>query len=65
MILVLVAISRLYFVFYFINVVIRRGKLMPHDRLSGTLYMATELPDRSMHHSQPEDMPDQEERSTR
>lgn len=65
MILVLVAISRLYFVFYFINVVLRRGKLMPHDRLSGTLYMATELPDKSRHHSQPEDMSNRGEQSTR
>lgn len=46
LILALVAISRLYFLIYFINVVLRGGKLMPHDRLSGTLYMATELPDK-------------------
>ena len=42
MILVLVAVSRIYFVIYFINVVLRRGKLMPHDKLSGTLYMVND-----------------------
>ena len=47
LILALVFVSRLYFVIYFVNVVLRRGKLMPHDRLSGTLYMTTELPDES------------------
>lgn len=45
MILALVFVSRFYFVLYFINVVLRKGKLMPHDKLSGTLYMAVELPD--------------------
>ena len=44
-ILALVFISRLYFVMYFINVVLRKGKLMPHDKLSGTLYMVAELPE--------------------
>ena len=46
-ILALVFFSRFYYVLYFINVVLRRGKLMPHDKLSGTLYMAVELPDKS------------------
>ena len=41
-ILVLTAISRLYFFIYFINVVLRKGRLMPHDKLSRTLYMVTE-----------------------
>ena len=44
-ILALVFISRLYYVMYFINVVLRKGKLMPHDKLSGTLYMVAELPE--------------------
>jgi hypothetical protein len=44
-ILALVFISRLYFVMYFINVVLRKGKLMPHDKFSGTLYMVAELPE--------------------
>ena len=43
MILLLVFISRIYFIIYFINVVLRKGKLMPHDKLSGTLYMATDI----------------------
>ena len=45
MILLLLFISRIYFFIYLINVVLRKGKLMPHDKLSGTLYMATALPD--------------------
>ena len=45
LILVLTAVSRIYFIMYFINAVFRKGKLMPHDKLSGTLYMATELPE--------------------
>ncbi len=44
-ILALVFVSRLYFMIYFVNVVLRRGKLMPHDKLSETLYMVVELPD--------------------
>lgn len=43
-ILGLTAVSRIYFFMYFINVVLRRGRLMPHDKLSRTLYMATEIP---------------------
>ena len=46
MIILLVFISRIYFIIYFINVVLRKGKLMPHDKLSGTLYMATDIPER-------------------
>ena len=45
LILGLTAVSRVYFFMYFINAVFRKGKLMPHDKLSGTLYMATALPD--------------------
>ena len=37
-ILGLTAASRVYFLIYFINMVFRKGKLMPHDKLSGTLY---------------------------
>lgn len=44
-ILGLTVVSRIYFIMYFINAVFRKGKLMPHDKLSGTLYMATELPE--------------------
>ena len=39
-ILGLTAVSRIYFVWYFINVVLRKGKLMPHDKISKTLYMS-------------------------
>ena len=39
-ILGLTAASRIYFFIYFINVVLRKGKLMPHDKLSRTRYMA-------------------------
>ena len=44
-ILGLTAVSRIYFFIYFINVVLRKGKLMPHDKLSRTLYMVTDLPE--------------------
>ena len=44
-ILGLVFVSRIYFFMYFINVVLRKGKPMPHDKLSRTLYMATEIPE--------------------
>ena len=37
-ILGLTAASRVYFLMYFIDMVFRKGKLMPHDKLSGTLY---------------------------
>ena len=43
MIIVLVVFSRVYFIIYFINIVLRKGKPMPHDKLSGTIYMATEI----------------------
>ena len=39
-ILGLTVVSRIYFFIYFINVVLRKGKLMPHDKLSRTRYMA-------------------------
>ena len=42
MILLLLFISRIYFFIYFINVVLKKGRLMPHDKLSRTLYMAIE-----------------------
>ena len=44
-ILGLTALSRLYFIIYFINVVLRRGRPMPHDKLSRTHYIATDLPE--------------------
>ncbi len=40
-ILGLTAVSRLYFIIYFVNVVLRKGRLMPHDKLSRTLYMVS------------------------
>ena len=40
-ILALTAVSRVYFLIYLINVVLRKGRLTPHDKLSGTLYMVT------------------------
>ena len=43
LIIVLVVLSRVYFILYFINVVLRKGKPMPHDKLSRTVYMATEI----------------------
>jgi len=37
--------SRFYFIYYFFNEVIRSGaRKMPHDKLSKTVYMATEIP---------------------
>ena len=45
LILGLTAVSRIYFIIYFINVVLRRGRLMPHDKLSRTLYMVTDIPE--------------------
>lgn len=44
--LVLLALSRLYFIWYIFNMVFRKGALMPHDKLSGTLYMATVIPEK-------------------
>lgn len=44
--LTLMLLSRLYFVYYFVNEVIRSGaREMPHDKLSKTAYMATEIPE--------------------
>ena len=43
MIVLLLFISCIYFFIYLINVVLRKGKLMPHDKLSGTIYMATDI----------------------
>ena len=43
-ILGLVFVSRIYFLAYLINAAFRKGRLMPHDKLSGTLYMATDVP---------------------
>lgn len=48
-ILGLVLLSRVYYLIYFINVVLRKGKLMPHDKLSGTLYMVADLPEAASH----------------
>ena len=45
LILGLTAVSRVYFLVYLVNVVFRKGKLMPHDKLSGTVYMATAIDD--------------------
>ena len=44
-ILGLVFLSRVYFILYFINMVFRKGRPMPHDRLSGTLYIETAIPE--------------------
>lgn len=45
--LALIAVSRLYFIWYIFNVVFRKGALMPHDKLSGTLYMAIGAPEKT------------------
>ena len=45
-ILGLVFISRVYFIWYFINMVFRKGRPMPHDRLSGTHYIETAIPEK-------------------
>ena len=37
----LTALSRVYFLVYLVIVMFGNGKLMPHDKLSGTVYMAT------------------------
>ena len=39
-ILGLTAASRIYFIMYFIDMVFRKGRLMPHDKLRGTQYKA-------------------------
>ena len=47
--LLLMLVSRLYFVFYFFNEIFRKNmRLMPHDRLSGTLYITTGIPDEKL-----------------
>ena len=46
LILGLLFISRIYFFIYFINAIFGKGRLMPHDKLSRTLYMATDLPEK-------------------
>ena len=43
-ILGLVFLSRIYFILYFINMVFRKGRPMPHDKLSGTHYIETAIP---------------------
>ena len=45
--LALIAVSRLYFIWYIFNMVFRKGALMPHDKLSGTLYMAIGVPEKT------------------
>lgn len=40
----LLVAARLYFFWYFINIVFRKGALMPHDKLSGTCYIQTGKP---------------------
>ena len=45
-ILGLVIISRVYFLIYLINALFRKEKLMPHDKLSGTLYMVADIPEK-------------------
>ena len=47
MILVLLAISRLYFAAYIIIVVFGKNARMPHEKLSGTYYMATSVPEQN------------------
>ena len=42
-ILGLVFLSRIYFILYFINMVFRKGRPMPHDKLSGTHYIETAI----------------------
>ena len=44
-ILGLVFLSRIYFIMYFINMVFRKGRSMPHDRLSRTRYIETAIPE--------------------
>ena len=45
LILALMAVSRLYFAWYIINMLFRKGAPMPHDRLSGTRYISTVIPE--------------------
>ena len=45
--LALIAVSRLYIIWYIFNMVFRKGALMPHDKLSGTLYIANWLPEKT------------------
>ena len=47
-IILLFAASRIYFVIYFIKEAVLRGERpMAHDKLSGTVYMAAEIPEKS------------------
>lgn len=47
-ILILLFVSRLYFVIYFIKEAVLKGERpMAHDKLSGTAYMAVEIPQKS------------------
>ena len=44
LVLILLFVSRFYFLYYFYNEVIRKNpKLMPHDRLSKTAYMSSDI----------------------
>lgn len=44
LVLILLFFSRFYFLYYFYNEVIRKNaKLMPHDRLSKTVYMSSDI----------------------
>ena len=44
LVLILLFVSRFYFLYYFYNEVIRKNpKLMPHDRLSKTIYMSSDI----------------------
>jgi uncharacterized RDD family membrane protein YckC len=42
----LLFVARLYFFWYFINIVFRKGALMPHDKLSGTYYIQNGKPEK-------------------
>jgi hypothetical protein len=44
--LALVLISRLYFAAYLIIAVSQKNVRMPHERLSGTFYIATVIPEK-------------------
>lgn len=48
--LALLVAARLYFFLYFFQQIIRRGaNPMPHDRLSGTVYISTKIPEPEPH----------------
>ncbi len=42
---ILINLPTVYYIWYLINVVFRKGKPMPHDRLSDTVYMGTVIPE--------------------